>query len=157
MKKLPLIGLAFALLLCISTGALGVPITYAANEVLLGNVLSEMDVEYTVAWDEHGDPFWTVMWSEIVFTIAAYDEQQSGDYASLLFYAGWETAAEISLADVNQWNSQSRFGRAYLDDSGDPAIELDLLLVGGITSQTIEEYILVFVSAISDLGTALQL
>jgi len=158
MRKTQVVSLALALLvLSISTSALAVPIYYAADAALLDDVLAEMDAEYSVTLDEYGDPFWTVTWSEMVITIAAYDEQTPGKYASLLFYAGWETETEPSLSMINQWNLQSRFGRAYVDESGDPAIELDLLLIGGVTAQTINEYILVFVAGVSDLGVALQL
>lgn len=158
MRKPQVVSIALALLvLGISTSTLAVPIYHTADVALLDDVLAEMDVEYTMTLDEFGDPFWTVTWSEFVITIVAYDEQDPGEYASLLFYAGWEAQTEPSLSVVNQWNLQSRFGRAYVDESGDPAIELDLLLVGGVTAQTISEYISVFVAAVSDLGVALQL
>jgi hypothetical protein len=157
--RIPLkISLSLVLLIIvISTNALATPIYFSADRTMLENVLAKMDVEYTVTLDDYGAPSWTVTWFDLVITIAAYDEQSSGGYASLLFYAGWETESAPSLSTINQWNMQSRFGRAYLDESGDPAIELDLLLVGGVTAQTIEEYILVFVAAVSDLGITLQL
>lgn len=157
MTKAFVVGIAVALLLTLPASAACEPVAYAADEALLHDVLTAMDLEYAVAWNDDGDPFWTVSQAAIVFTIAAYDRQSAGKYASLLFYAGWETSLQPSLVTINAWNMTSRFGRAYIDEAGDPAIELDLLLTGGVTSQTIREYILIFVSALSDLGIALGL
>jgi len=57
---------------------------------------------------------------------------------------------------INDWNRGARFGRAYVDDSGDPVVELDLLLAGGVTAQTIKEYITVFAEAAMKLGAVIQ-
>ena len=67
------------------------------------------------------------------------------------------TEGSISLTLINDWNRSARFGRAYADDIGDPVVELDLLMTGGVTTDTIREYITVFVQVASSLGVALQL
>jgi len=152
--------LAVSLLLvgvALSASALVVPIYYAADEGIIHQILSEMELEYEILLDEDGDPTWTFTHLGILITIVSYDEVTPGLYASLLFYTGWITEVDVTLAMINDWNSGSRFGRAYMDDSGDPVIELDLLMVGGVTADTIREYITVFVGAASSLGVALQL
>lgn len=150
-------GVVVLALLGLSIAALAAPVYYAADEVLLHQVLVGMEIEYEVASDEDADPVWTFTSSGITITVVSYDEVTPGSYASLLFYAGWSADPEISLVSINDWNRLSRFGRAYVDETGDPAIELDLLLTGGVTAQTIREYIEVFVATVSDLGVALQL
>jgi len=156
-RYLALVPVVALTLLGLSMSALSVPVHYSANEALLDEVLTEMEIEYTMTLDELGDPLWTLTLSGILITIVSYDKTAPGQYASLLFYSGWATDTEISLSAINDWNMHSRFGRAYLDDSRDPVIELDLLLSGGVTSETIQEYIQVFVATVSDLGVALQL
>ena len=148
----------FALaVLGLSTAALAATVYYTADEALLHQVLDEMEIEYAVTLDDDGDPVWTFTHSGILITIVSYDEKESDRYASLLFYAGWAADTAVSLFAINDWNRRSRFGRAYVDETGDPAIELDLLLTGGVTAQTLKEYIEVFVATVSDLGVALQL
>jgi len=149
----------FALaLLGLSTTALAATVYFAADQALLRQVLDGMEIEFTVTLDENADPVWTFTFSGITVTIASYDETTPGRYASLLFYAGWAPdTTQVSLSAINDWNRRSRFGRAYVDETGDPAIELDLLLAGGVTAQTLEEYIEIFVATVSDLGVALQL
>jgi len=146
-----------ALLGALSVAVLSADVYCAADRGLLDRVLRGMEIEYTVAFDEKGDPVWTFTSSGITVTIVSYDESSPGRYASLLFYAGWDVETQVSLSEVNDWNSRSRFGRAYVDEMGDPTVELDLLLIGGVTAQTLEEYIEVFVASVSDLGVALQL
>jgi len=141
----------------LSASALVVPIYYAADEGIIHQILNGMELEYELFEDESGDPIWTFTHLGILITIVSYDEVTPGRYASLLFYAGWSADDAISLAMINDWNRDSRFGRAYVDTSGDPAIELDLLMTGGVTADTIREYIIVFVGAASSLGVALQL
>lgn len=133
------------------------PIYCTASAALLDQILSGMEIEYDIIWDDAGDPVWTFVHQGILITLAAYDEATQGQYASLLFYAGWAAEGDIPLTDVNDWNRTSRFGRAYVDETGDPAIELDLLLAGGVTAQTIREYIDLFVATASDLGVTLGL
>ena len=152
--------LAVSLLLvgvALSASALVVPIYYAADEGIIHQVLSKMELEYKMLLDEDDDPIWTFTHLGILITIVSYDEVAPGRYASLLFYTGWITEVDVTLAMINDWNSGSRFGRAYMDSSGDPVIELDLLMAGGVTAHTIREYITVFVGAASSLGVALQL
>ena len=155
------VGLAVAVVSVIaglSMGALAAPtIYYAADEGLIHQVLSEMELEYELLLDQNNDPTWTFTHLGILITIISYDEVTPGRYASLLFYAGWAADDVVTLSSINDWNSGSRFGRAYIDDSGDPIIELDLLMTGGVTADTIREYITVFVQAASSLGVALEL
>ena len=141
----------------LSASALTTPIHYAADVAIIHQVLAEMELEYELLLDESGDPVWTFTHLGILITIVSYDEITPGRYASLLFYTGWAADAEVLLYMINDWNKGSRFGRAYVDDTGDPVIELDLLIAGGVTADTIQQYITVFAEAASSLGVALQL
>lgn len=151
------LAILIAGLLALSAAAQADAVHYAADTTLLDQILSGMEIDYEITWDDAGKPVWTFTRSGILLTVEAYDETSQGQYASLLFYAGWAVEGEISLSGINHWNRTSRFGRAYVDEMGDPAIELDLLMSGGVAAQTIQEYIDVFVATVSDLGVALGL
>ena len=116
-----------------------------------------MELDYELALDDADDPLWTFTHLGLLISLIAYDKTAPGQYASLLFYAGWATESDVPLTAVNDWNARSRFGRAYIDETGDPVIELDLLLSGGVTVQTVKDYIDVFAAVASDLGVALGL
>jgi len=149
--------LPFMMLLLSASAFATDTIYYAADQTLIHQVLSEMELEYELTQDDGNDPIWTFTHLGILITIISYDRVTAGRYESLLFYTGWAADAVISLSMVNEWNSNSRFGRAYVDDIGDPVIELDLLMTGGVTAATISDYITVFAQAASSLGVALEL
>lgn len=46
-----------------------------------------------------------------------------------------------TLKKVNHWNATKRFSRTYLDEDGDPHLELDLDLAGGVTQERIVDYL----------------
>jgi hypothetical protein len=58
-------------------------------------------------------------------------------------YAVWDE--DVSIEHVNQFNQQMRFIRAYLDEDGDPVLEADLDFEGGVTQDSFERFIRLFV------------
>ncbi len=54
------------------------------------------------------------------------------------FIASWSDI-EISLQDVNEWNSKKRFGKAYLDSEGDPVLEISINTDYGISKKNLED------------------
>lgn len=46
-----------------------------------------------------------------------------------------------TLKRVNEWNKSKRFSRTYLDDEGDPHLELDLDMEGGVTNARIKSFL----------------
>ena len=128
----------------------------AATEGLIRRAFVEMEISYDQSTDSGGDPVWGFTHRGIMATIIPHDPLGAGSYASLLFYAGWTADGPFPLSAINEWNRVARFGRAYVDDQGDPVIELDLLLAGGVTFQTIKAYIEVFVDSALSLGAVVQ-
>ncbi len=46
--------------------------------------------------------------------------------------------------NINLWNKSKRFSRAYLDDEGDPVLESDINLEGGVTERAIAKFLKVY-------------
>lgn len=49
-----------------------------------------------------------------------------------------------TLRSVNDWNRTKKFTKSYLDNDGDPVLEMDLDLDGGVTIAKIKDSILTF-------------
>ena len=66
-------------------------------------------------------------------------------------YQGKNLSMKFALAGtqanhqtVNQFDLEKRFGRAYLDSDGDPVLESDLVLEGGVTEARVLDYFRTF-------------
>jgi hypothetical protein len=57
--------------------------------------------------------------------------------------------ADATLDFVNTWNRDKSYTKAYLDKEGDPVIEMDLDLTGGVTEERIKDGIATFSRAMS--------
>lgn len=64
----------------------------------------------------------------------------SDDEESLQFHASFG-GVNATFETVNDWNWTKRFSRTYLDKDGDPHLELDLDLAGGITQDRIVDFL----------------
>jgi len=59
------------------------------------------------------------------------------------------------LEQVNAWNAEHRFGRAYIDDHAAPHLESDLSFAGGTTRQAVAEFITSFGAALPAFAKSL--
>lgn len=76
------------------------------------------------------------------FKIQGYNAQiiLYNEGVALQFHASWINS-DATLETLNSWNKNYRFGRAYLDEKGNPHLEVDLDLAGGVTRDRIKDYI----------------
>ncbi|MDR2613284.1 MAG: YbjN domain-containing protein [Deltaproteobacteria bacterium] len=85
--------------------------------------------------DEDGPKVrWDIMEGKKAFILIQNESQ------ALMFYYG-TSGTQATLQDVNRWNQGYRFSRAYLDKDGDPILELDLDMEGGVTEARIRDYL----------------
>jgi Putative bacterial sensory transduction regulator len=80
-----------------------------------------------------GDPAIRSKSSGSEFAVFFYNCEKGEKCATIQFHAGFDTddGKGPSLQKINAWNQNNRFGRAYLDDEGDPHIEMDVDLDDG--------------------------
>jgi len=62
------------------------------------------------------------------------------DGQSLQFHSSFSDVG-ADLAAVNEWNRRKRYSRSYLDDEGDPHLELDLDLAGGVSEARVVDFL----------------
>lgn len=84
------------------------------------------DVESTV--DNAGDPKLKVEYYGSDFVLYFYDCTDNADCKSIQFFSGYKTEGSVRKSKVNDWNSENRFARAYISESGSARIEHDLYL-----------------------------
>jgi hypothetical protein len=91
------------------------------------------DEGYSVTIEPNGVVTWEVQGLQTQVVTA-------DDHGSLLFHAAFN-GGNATLRKVNAWNRKERFSRSYLDEDGDPHLELDLDLSGGVTTDRIREFL----------------
>jgi hypothetical protein len=72
------------------------------------------------------------------YTIYFYGCKNGTDCSTIQFWT-YAPAPGNPLDAVNVWNRQYRFGKAYIDDDGDIAIEWDVNLWGGVTPKNLDD------------------
>jgi hypothetical protein len=56
------------------------------------------------------------------------------------FYHVWANQ-NVTVEDINRWNRDFRFSRAYLDSDGDPVLKLDLETAEGVCEDRIKDFL----------------
>jgi hypothetical protein len=83
-------------------------------------------------------PFISGKMSGINYSIDFYGcNDKHEDCTTIEFYAGWD-ADDVPAERIAKWNSQNRFGNAYLDSDGSPAMEMDVNLRYGVTADNLD-------------------
>lgn len=71
---------------------------------------------------------------------------RGSDYTNIQFRLAVRN--EASLEWVNTWNAEKKYTKSYLDSEGDPVLEMDLDLAGGVTDARIRDGISTFSQSI---------
>jgi len=130
--------------------ALGTPVEPAADNVVqdlgpadIEDILIQLGYTFDRRTDDYGDPAWVIYLNVATVALFVDDpvEDAPGRYQYLQLYAGWLTGGATPCEVVNAWNQAKRGSRAYLDEDGDVALEADLYLRGGVTRDTIAEFL----------------
>lgn len=104
-----------------------------------------------LAADDSGDPIIRSGTGGDKFTIFFYGCENHTKCTSLQFYAGFTVGSKFSPDKMNQWNSQHRFGRGYIDKVNDPVVEMDLDVdVGGISRALFNDQLEVWSEAVAN-------
>ncbi len=80
----------------------------------------------TMEKDEQGDPKIVSRVSSTEFRVLFFGCTDNTNCSSILFRAGYDLKDPLSALAINEWNRQKRFTRAYIDDQGDPFLEMDV-------------------------------
>lgn len=88
--------------------------------------------------DSEGDPMIDSRIDGTHFSVYFY--QCDKVCGSMQFSAGFDLSQPMTPEQANDWNRDKRFGKVYLDETGDPFIEMDIGLAGeGIGRKNFED------------------
>ncbi|WEK05833.1 MAG: YbjN domain-containing protein [Candidatus Devosia phytovorans] len=104
----------------------------------------------TLSHCNQGDPVIDGLAGDTRYQIYFRNCTASADCEDLNFYAGF--SARPDLEAINTWNRDKRFSRAYLDDVGDAAVEMDLDLVKGVTADYLASQIALWSQVVDEFS-----
>jgi len=117
----------------------------------LGDVIT-----YERDTDGAGDPMWRIsIESGLNFSLYVYDDDEDDpdNYESLMARSGFGMSSPPTIWTVNGYNQGKRFCRAFLDEDGDPIIEADLDVQGGVTDEIIKRFLLRFILSVDSFAS----
>lgn len=88
--------------------------------------------------DDEGDPMITGRMQGIKYGVNFYgcvDNKACSTIQMTAFFDG----EGVSVRNVNTWNTETRFGKAYIDEDGDAAIEMNVNLGYGVSRKNLED------------------
>lgn len=86
--------------------------------------------------DRQGDPLIAGTSGEQSYVVYFYGCSEGERCVEVQFSAGFTTAEPVPLSQINAWNHDNRYGRAYLAPDGAAIVEMDVNLDGGICAET---------------------
>jgi hypothetical protein len=112
----------------------------ATNAYSILEAVHEFGYTATMEKDSDGDPKISGKVSSTNFNVYFYGCTDNTDCKSLIFKAGYNLSDGMSASDINEWNRNKRFSRAYIDDEGDPFLEMDVNLdYDGVGSKNFQD------------------
>jgi hypothetical protein len=125
------------------------PVLTRATPAQVAEVLRRMGVAFEEGVDNQGDPKFSFKLSTYDVTLFSYGCSEDG-CASLRLYAGFRFSQPPSTDLINEWNRTKRFSTAYVDSDGDACLDEDLVVLGGVTSGAIEQFVLTYRQRLSE-------
>lgn len=123
--------LAAVLLFASETGAHAQQVVDRISASQLKGIFQEQGYSYKL------EPNGNILW-RIEGVKAAVMRSKDGNHLTFRVYFG---NSSTTLAKINAWNKSKKFSRSYLDDDGDPVLQLDLELDGGVTMDRVADFL----------------
>lgn len=136
MKNMVLVG-------SLSMVLLFVPAAYADNIISAENPDAILNIakgygSATLEKDSSNDPFITGRIDGTKYIILFYGCSNGKECDEIQFVAAW-AGEKVSMDDINAWNRDKKFGKAYLDQDGDPRLEMTVNLDYGVTQRNLDD------------------
>lgn len=119
-------GLTSAFIVATATIATAEVTATDANAVM--KAMQDFGLVATMGTDGDNDPKISSRVSDTKFSVYFYGCQDNMNCSSIMLKAGYDLNTGISALKINEWNRDKRFSKAYIDDEGDPFLEMDVNL-----------------------------
>jgi len=91
--------------------------------------------------DSVGDPLVRGRMDGKAYLIYFYGCTEGKNCRSISFATYWIGTQGVTREKIEEWNQSNRFGYAYLDSDGDPRLDMDVNLFGGVSGKNLDDTI----------------
>jgi hypothetical protein len=132
-------GLTAVTLMAFASGASAQVVASDAGAVMAA--MQEFGFIASMGQDNGGDPKISSRVSDTKFKVYFFGcNDQNLNCTSIQFGAGYDLTNGMNASKINEWNRGKRFAKAYIDDEGDPFLEMDINLdFEGVGPQNFED------------------
>jgi hypothetical protein len=88
--------------------------------------------------DSEGDPKIVGTIDGTRYSILFYGCSNGTDCDDIQFTAAWG-GYRVPMRDINAWNRDMRYGKAYLDDENDPVLEMTVNIDYGVSKRNLDD------------------
>jgi hypothetical protein len=110
----------------------GADTLFASDPAGMAAAVSALGFRAALERDEYDDPIIRSAAEGLNFSIIFYGCTDGADCGSIQFSAWFDLDARATAAAMNAWNRKVRFGQTFIDDEGDPHLQLDIEMAGGL-------------------------
>jgi hypothetical protein len=110
--------------------------------------LEKSNLAPTVKVDDNGQRHIVIRIKNTPFNIF-FRDGKDGRYASLELAVGFSMNGKFDTSQLNDWNSNNRWCRAYYDDTKDPWVEMDIDLFPGGTYELLNDQFIAWLNTIA--------
>lgn len=129
----------------------------ASDPAGIADALQSFGYKAVLDKDGNGDPKILSGAAGSNFSIYFYGCAEGKDCSSIQISAGFDLTNGTTADVMNDWNSKKRYGKAYVDQDGDPWIEMDINLeYGGITAETFRDNLDLWERLVADFKTQIN-
>ncbi len=95
--------------------------------------------EALVEKDNTGDPMISGQIARTNYIVFFYGCTEGADCTTIQFMSSYTNTDGVDAGVINTWNRDKRFGKAYLDDEGDPVVEMNVNLWSGVHENNLND------------------
>ncbi len=111
----------------------------ATDPAMLAAIIQDLGYMAEIGVDNVGDPMITTEVEGYPTNIFFYGCTDGANCQTLQFSAGFEANGSVSMRDAAEFNRQKRWSNVYIDDEGNPRIEMDVNMYGGVSKLNFED------------------
>lgn len=114
----------------------------AANPASIQAAMQAEGFQAKLTTNTDGDPMITGKVSDTDYWVYFLDCVDGANCKGVQFHSGYHLDRGVTAAEMNQFNADYRYIRAYLNDQGDPRMQMDLLMRDdGMGPETFKTYL----------------